>query len=685
MTTPSQLTLDEFPPTDSAAWRAAAEASLKGAPFDRKLLTRTHEGITLQPIYTAADLDQLALPEAWPGLPPYGRGGSPLPRPPLVAQEIPLGIPSEFRAAALSDLMRGQDALAIQLDVAGRRGLDPSEAETGEVATCGLSLACLEDARAAFDGIEPSAITLIVWAGATALPMLGLFASHSMHWRGAVVGDPLGEYVRDGFLPLALDDAYTEMAACVRWAASTGRDLRSIGVGCGLWADAGGSAVEELGFGLATAVEYLRELERHGIPPAQASAQVLFSASLGSHVLMQAAKLRALRLLWSRAQSAIGIAPATAFLHARSSVFNKSVLDPHTNMLRASAEALSGVLGGADSMHVAAFDEPLRTPDEFSRRIARNVHAILHEECHLAATTDPAAGSWFVESVTIELARKAWELFQEVETRGGMAAALRHGWPQERTEAVAAKRREAAATRRDGYIGVNLFPNPAEHPLDAARDASQTQHAGRAAAIEALRPHSLPKIERSVEGVASAFAGGATLGQIREALPRSAPCEPAIPRLRVCRVGEGFEALRAAASLHARHHGHAPTAWLANFGPKKQHGARAGFSSGFLAVGGFEVNQGSGAETPEEAARAAAESKAPLVVMCSTDETYPDLVAPFITDLRTRRPKVCIYLAGYPEQHITAFREAGVDGFLHLRANCLETLQDLHESLGIGH
>jgi methylmalonyl-CoA mutase len=676
-------TFDEFQQATDTQWREAAEESLKGAPFEKKLMTPTPEGITLKPVYTAADTADL--PEAWPGLPAFTRGSGAAPKPPLVAQEIPVGDPAEFHEALMADLMAGQNALAVQLDTAGRMGLDPSEAETSEVAVCGLSLACLEDARAAFRDVDPKAVGLLLWAGPSALPVLGLLNAHASDWHGAVAGDPLTEYAREGRLPMALEDACDEMAACVRWSRSMGGTIRTVGVGANLWADAGADAVGEIAFGLATAAAYLRALEARELPVSETCGQFLFTVSLGSKVLLQIAKVRALRRLWAAVLDACGAAPEAAVIHGRGSVFNKTWLDPHTNMLRATAEGFVGMIAGVDSMHVAAFDEAARTPAGFSRRIARNMHAILSEECEFSATADPSGGSWCIETLTAEIADKAWELFQKIEAMGGMAAALEKGFPQETTAASAEERVKAIATRREPAIGVNLFPNPAEKPLEADPPDHQAAHARRAAFIEGLRPHTPPTVERSVESVAAAFTAGATLGQVREALPRPGTPPPAIARPRIFRLAEGYEALRANAIRHANSGGKTPSAWLANFGPPKQHKARADFAAGFLAAGGFEIRQGPGASSVEEAAKAALESGCKVIVLCSTDDTYPELVAPFVAAVRAKKPKRQILLAGLPSDHVEAFRAAGIDDFIHLRANCLEFNETLQHKLGIAH
>jgi methylmalonyl-CoA mutase len=601
----------------------------------------------------------------------------------MVAQELPFGTPKSFNTRIREELQRGQNALAIQLDMASRRGVDPSEAETAEVAFCGLSLASLEDIRVALHGITPGQTPIFLWAGASALPMLALVAAHSPEWQGGVLGDPLTEYARDGKLPISLDDALAEMAACVKWSSDHGSRLRTVGVGASLWADAGASAVEELAFALATGVAYLRALTDRGLSGEEVAKQMLFTYTLGSHVFLQIAKFRAARSLWARVLESCGIPPTPAHFHARSSVINKSRLDPHTNLLRATSEGVIGALAGVESMHLAPFDDTVRLPDTFSLRIARNIHTILAEECDFASTSDPAGGSWYVESLTTELASKAWAIFQEIERRGGLLAALEEGYPQSLTAQCAEARMAAVASRRDAQIGVNLFPNPAEAPLEEPLHDAQAIHAERAASIEALRPHTPPKAARSVEAIAAAFSTGATLGQISESLSRSPATQPAIERVKVVRLATGFETLRARSNHYKKLHGHLPKVWLANFGPPKQHKVRADFAAGFLAAGGFTIHQGPGAASPEEAAKAAAKSGAAIVVLCSTDDTYPALVPDFVSSLRSLKPESKILLAGYPTDQITAFRSAGVDEFLHIRSNSLELLAQLQKFLGL--
>lgn len=674
------LTLEEFADATYEEWRKAAEESLKGAPFDKKLITPTPEGIALQPIYRKEDLAALDLPEAWPGLAPFVRGSkaSGFKREPwLVAQEIPYGCPSRFNEALKSDLMRGQNAVFVLVDTATKRGIDPDAAKPGDVALCGLTLATKEDAAKAFDGIDLVACPVFIQAGANGLPLAGLFASlaDSRGFAGAVLADPLTEWATTGTLPLPLDAAYAELAALTRWGAPKG--VRTVAIQANAWADAGGHAVEELAFGLATGAAYFRALGAAGFDADTVSKQSLMVLSIGSNFFMQIAKFRAARLLWAKMTEAFGAAPSPLFIHARSGLFNKSILDPHTNMLRAASEAFSAAVGGADSLHVPAFDEAARQPDEISRRIARNVHTILAEECNLSEVADAAGGSWFVESITKELAAKAWALFQEVEKLGGMAAALEAGFPQQTVAKTAAARTDAVGKRRDGLIGVNLFPNVAETPLEHGEFDAVKAQTERGARIASLRK-GLAAVEPTVEAVAAAFSAGATLGEVTKALPRSGAAAKEIQRVPIVRAAAGFESLRAAARKAP------PKVWLAKFGPPKQSKARADFSAGFFAAGGYVCKQNAaGAKSAEEALEQAVAAAAPVVVVCSTDDTYPEIVPAFVPALKAKLPAVKVVLAGYPADQIESHKVSGVDEFIHIKTDCLAFLKKLHADLGL--
>jgi methylmalonyl-CoA mutase len=456
-----------------------------------------------------------------------------------------------------------------------------------------------------------------------------------------------------------------------------------------------------LAFTLATGIEYLREMQLRGLGVNTVAPRIRFAVTVGENLFMEIAKLRALRMLWSRVVAVLGgnEDAQKLSLHVRTSQWNKSVCDPHNNILRATVEALAGVLGGCDSLQVGAFDEVVRPLDDFSRRIARNTQLILQKECNLTRVIDPAGGSWFAEMVTAELADRAWPLFQEVEKLGGMAAALREGFAQEAIHAVAAEKIQAVACRRDSIVGVNQYANPKEQPLEASLEDTEWFHKRRAQQIASHRT-SLDDSESEIvlkrlsnivnirgEGLFAecleAVISGATLGEIVRAIRiHDHPCATIAP-VRITRAAAPFERLRAAIERHIAKHHPRPQVFLCNMGPLREHKARADFSRGFFTTGGYDVISPEGFGTPEAAVQAFVQSGALIAVICSTDENYPALVPSLVKGIRAARRHAVIVLAGFPKDQIEAHKKAGVDEFIYLRADAVQLLGNFHFKLGI--
>jgi methylmalonyl-CoA mutase len=407
-------------------------------------------------------------------------------------------------------------------------------------------------------------------------------------------------------------------------------------------------------------------------------------------------------MLWARAVAVAGGGEQAQrlSLHVRTSRWNKSVLDPYTNLLRTTVEALAGVLGGCDSMQVGAFDEVIRQPDDFSQRIARNTQLILQKECELGRVIDPAGGSWYVEAITADLAGRAWTLFQEVERLGGMEAALRAGFPQKAVAAAALERRKAVHRRRDSIIGVNQYANPKEVALEPPASDTEAFYKRRVLQVTSYRTNledsdnelvlqKLSKVidlksPRVFDACVDAAAAGATLGEIARAIRiHDSPCSRIAP-VQISRAAAGFERLRAALTRHAASQKiERPRVFLCNMGALADYKARADFSRGLFAAGGYNVISPEGFCAPEDAARAFAESKARIAVICSTDDKYPALVPPLVQALRAQRADAIIVLAGLPAGQVEAHKKAGVDEFVHARADALELLIALHLRLGI--
>lgn len=709
-TFPERL-LAEFPPASLAMWHEEVVKLLKGAPFEKKMLTLTYEGITLKPLYTAEDMAGLQATATMPGEPPFLRGASLLGyrgKPWWVAQELPYPTYEELNQALRLDLERGQTAVNLLLDRATQAGLDPDMAAPGEVGAGGTSIASVIGLARALDGVDLETVPILVQPGSAALPFAALLVAYLRRQgkdvsrlQGALGMDPLCGLVANGELPVSVVRAYDELATLTRWAATNAPQVATVSAYGFPYHDSGASAVQELAFTLAVAVEHLRQLETRGIEVEWSAPRVLFGLSVGSQFFMEVAKLRAARMLWARVVQASGGSEDAARmrLHVRSSSWNKTAFDPHTNILRATTEAFAAVLGGCDSLHVVPFDEPLGLPSELGRRIARNTQTILRDEVHLDALIDPAGGSWAVEALTVEVAEKAWTVFQNIEAAGGMLAALEAGIPQRMVAEVAAERAKAIAGRRDPVLGVNIYPNPGEGrpvrrmpdlaALHAARSARlqelrcSQEHTENVRVLESLQHILESRPEELFEALVDAASKGATIGEFSKTLRSSDGPRPRVTPVRVHRGAEQIEALRERVLAWQERQGASAQVFVAAVGTLAEIMPRLDFSRGFFQVGGLVVDAARTFATAAEAEAAALASKAPIVVVLATDERYPGLVPELAPALKRARPGVTLVLAGFPKDHVEAFRQAGIDEFIHMRSDVHATLVAMAERIGV--
>ena len=631
------------------------------------------------------------------------------PTPWLIAQELPYPTYEQFNAAAQDALEKGQDALFLALDRASRLAEDPDIAPPGTVGSGGASIASIAGFGKALEGIEISGLPLFVEAGCAGPLYLAIAVAHVRRkklspstLRGCIGSDPLGTLVQEGRLSFPLEVIYDEMAVAAEWAEKNAPTVRTMAVSTRPYADGGASAVEEIGVALATATAYVRTLVQRGIHPEVAVMQVWFSFTLGPQFFMEIAKLRAARMAWAHVASAFGVSHASCAMamHVRTSAYDMTAVDPYVNMLRATTEALSGAIGGCQSMHVGPFDEPIRLPDDFSRRIARNVHVLLRSESYIDRVVDPAGGSWYIESLTGELAAASWKFFQEIERAGGMEAALVSGMVQDRITATAARRADALAHRRDVMVGVSTYANPLEVPLDPRSEDLDAVRARRAQTLRSLR--TVPdraeetavkeRLSRIMEtgrdsimnALIDAAAQGATIGEMGRAWrSRRGGGVIEASAIPARRRSMPYEELRSASNTYTRRTGHPPKVFLATMGPLAQYKARADFSSDFLAAAGCVAQMGTGYASPEEAAEATLASGAPAVVLCSTDDTYPVIVPDFCALVKATNPSTMILLAGDPQEHLESFTEAGIEEFIHVRADVVAVLHHMLVRTGV--
>jgi methylmalonyl-CoA mutase len=689
---------DDFPPAGYDEWRALAEADLAGASFEQKLVTHTYEGIDLQPVYTRRDHAGEGDPEGFPGLPPFVRGSRPLGAVRTgwdLRQEHAHPNLAATNQAILEDLRGGVTSLLLRLDAAARLGLDPDDPNTAELAgRDGIMAYHADDLDAALAGVHLDTVGVTLEAGAAFLPaaatLVALWQRHNVspeQVRGAFNADPFAVLVRDGHLPMAAESALVLMADLAAWTAGHYPHVTAVRVGTAPYHHAGATAAQDIAFGMATAVEYLRAMTVAGMAVDAATRQILFSVSLGTHHFLAIAKLRAARRLWGQVVAACGgSADAGAMhVHARISKRVLTLRDPYVNLLRNTVACFAAGLGGAEAITSVPFDVVAGLPDAASRRIARNTVHILQEEGHLHRVIDPPGGSWYLDWLTDQLAVKAWGIFQEVERRGGMLHAIRDGWVARHIDSAFVPRAQNLARRKEGITGVSEFPDIAEERVALPvpdRIALRTAAAERLARLRVAEgvwrvEEGSPAMEQSV----AAAARGASIGQIARALHFHA--EPlTIAPLAPHPFAEPFEELRAAADAWLTEHGERPRVFLANMGPVAHHTARATYAKNFFEVGGFGVVGNNGFKDAAAAARAFTVSGATIAVICSSDKFYPEVVPQVAPRLKAAGAR-SVVLAGNPGANEAAWRAAGVDRFIFIKCDVLGTLHDMLREEGV--
>jgi methylmalonyl-CoA mutase len=401
----SEFTIrDDFPPVGYDQWRALVEADLQGAPFEKKLFTKTYEGIDVQPLYTRKDFPGEGDPNGFPGLPPFARGSRPLESVLTGAdlrQEHAHPDLATTNRAILDDLAGGVTSLLLRLDTAARNAMDPDDAAATDLAGGeGIMAYSARDLDAALADVHLNITGVALDAGAAFLPAAALLAAVWQRRGGgqapfAFNADPLAVLVRDGRLPVAPEAALAMLADLATWTAENCPQVTAVGVDTSPYHHAGATAAQDLAFGLATAVTYLRAMTTAGLDFDTAARQILFRVSLGTHHFLAIAKLRAARRLWWRVVEACGGSEDAGAMriHARTSDRVLTHRDPYVNILRNTVGVFAAIVGGAEAITSVPFDQVAGLPDEFSRRVARNTLLILQEEAHLHRVIDPAVGS----------------------------------------------------------------------------------------------------------------------------------------------------------------------------------------------------------------------------------------------------------------------------------------------------
>jgi methylmalonyl-CoA mutase len=626
MTTTEEKLAADFPQATRQDWLKLVDKAIKGGDFEKRLVSRTADGLRIEPIYTRAE-EVPGTPQSVPGSAPLTRGTDAAVRG-LGWQIHQLNAeadPSTANAQILEELEGGVHGIVLQVESPGQFGIRIKDANDFATVLTGMYL-------------DLAPVQLKIGLGApklardflAALPLAGAKPGQAQAFLNL---DCIGKYARFGGLARSLDDATSEVMAVAAQARKAEPHIRTVRVDATVYHEAGATEAQELAAMAATLVAYLKRFELAGVAPTDALAQISLALSADTDQFLTMAKLRAARQIVWRIADACGAGAAAAKTHITAITSERMMAkrDPWTNLLRLSVACTGAALGGAQAITVLPYTWPLGKTDKFARRIARNIQMVLQEESSLGRVLDPAGGSWYMENLTRDLAQKAWALFQSIEAKGGMVAALRAGFVQDEIAAVAATRAKAIATGRSPLTGVSAFPmlgddgvNVSPHPAAPAVNGKPE--------IKPLAPH---------------------------------------------RLAEPFEALRDAADAA----GHKPEVFLASLGAVIDHTLRSTWIKNYLAAGGIAALTSDGYASAEDAAAAFKASGAKAACICSSDALYEQHAEATAKALKAAGARL-VLMAGKPGEREATLRTAGVDDFLAAGNDAVAVLKALQETLG---
>ena len=618
----SDKLFSEFPAISKEEWESILIKDLKGADYNKTLVWKNPEGFECKPYYRNEDLANNPFSKSIPAQQPFTRGYNTNGNNWEISQEIYIETPEQANKLAIDAISKGADSITFLTHVKNQSHVCYMFKKSSEIK------ALLKDIS-----LEKTPIRFI--AGRKSAAILPLIEEEikSQKINPKLVQiicdyDPIDFLTIKGKFTAPDDEVFNQMATFISYAEKAFPSSRVIGVNGYLFHNAGTTLTQELAFSLSIASEYLSLLSEKGIDLITIAKLLTFNFGVSTNYFLEIAKLRAARILFGKMIGAF-IPDGENILmniHSVTSDFNKTAYDPHVNLLRNTTEAMSAILGGTQSLTVRPFDAIYTNPGDLSQRLARNIQILLKEEVNLDKVVDPAGGSYYIESLTLSMAEQAWKLFLEIEEKGGYIKAFKEGFIQKIVKETQEKRNSSISQKSEILLGTNQYANTKEK----------------------IKDHYKPT-------------------------EASAPDKEMIAEpIKIYRAAEGFEKLR----INTEQMKQTPKVFLLTFGSLAHRKARAFFSSNFFGCAGFEIIDNPGFNTIEEGIKAAKASKAEMVVICSSDEEYVEIVAPVAAALKN---ETLLVLAGYPKDMIETYKTQGVEQFIHIRSNILESLQNFQK------
>ncbi|WP_409527672.1 methylmalonyl-CoA mutase [Rhizobium lusitanum] len=687
-------------------WADLAEKELKASP--ETLIWETPEGIAVKPLYTEADTAGLPHLSSLPGFAPFTRGPRATMyagRPWTIRQYAGFSTAEASNAFYRKALAAGQQGVSVAFDLATHRGYDSDHPRVvGDVGKAGVAIDSVEDMKILFDGIPLEKVSVSMTMNGAVIPILANFIVAGEEQgvpraalSGTIQNDILKEFMVRNTYIYPPEPSMRIVADIIEYTAKEMPKFNSISISGYHMQEAGATLVQELAFTLADGREYVRAALAKGLNVDDFAGRLSFFFAIGMNFFMEAAKLRAARLLWTRIMEEFKPAKPSSLMlrtHCQTSGVSLQEQDPYNNIIRTAFEAMSAVLGGTQSLHTNSFDEAIALPTEFSARIARNTQLILQHETGVTNVVDPLAGSYYVESLTNELADKAWALIEEVEALGGMTKAVNEGLPKRLIE-EAATRRQAAVDRGDEVIvGVNKYRLETEEDIEIlAIDNAAVRSAQIKRIQETRRRRDDVKVEQALERLKTVAATGegnildaavdaararATVGEISDAMRTVFGDHSAVPQVVSDIYGAAYAGDPELVTLSNRLSdvtaslGRKPKIMVAKLGQDGHDRGAKVIASAFGDVG-FDVVAGPLFQTPDEAADLAVREKVQVIGMSSLAAGHKTLAPQLVEALKKKGADQVIVVVGgvIPRQDYDFLLEHGVSAVFGPGTNVL--------------
>jgi len=693
-------------------WQDLAGKELRGRSPD-ELTWHTLEGIAVRPLYTAEDVAGLEHIGGLPGFAPFTRGVKATMyagRPWTIRQYAGFSTAEESNAFYRRALAAGQQGVSVAFDLATHRGYDSDHPRVvGDVGKAGVAIDSVEDMKILFDGIPLDQVSVSMTMNGAVIPILASFivtGEEQGHDRsllsGTIQNDILKEFMVRNTYIYPPEPSMRIIADIIEYTSAEMPKFNSISISGYHMQEAGANLVQELAYTLADGREYVRAAIARGMDVDRFAGRLSFFFAIGMNFFMEAAKLRAARLLWSRIMDEFDPKnPRSKMLrtHCQTSGVSLQEQDPYNNVIRTAYEAMSAVLGGTQSLHTNALDEAIALPTEFSARIARNTQLILQEETGVTNVVDPLAGSYYVESLTAELADKAWALIEEVEEMGGMTKAVASGLPKLRIEESAATRQAMIDRGDEVIVGVNKYRKETEDPIDILDVDNVKVRDSQIARLERIRAsrddsacaQALEELTRRareggnlLEAAVEAARARASVGEISMAMEKEFGRHRAEVRTLAGVYGaayegdEGFAAIQKDVEAFAEAEGRRPRMLVVKMGQDGHDRGAKVIATAFADIG-FDVDVGPLFQTPEEAAQDAIDNDVHVVGISSQAAGHKTLAPKLIEALQANDAGDIIVICGgvIPQQDYDFLKGAGVKAIFGPGTNIPEAARDV--------